>query len=116
MYNHFLYQSLVDELRGIFKYLAFIPSRRFRYAPPAILDPPAPPFFLRQKKCHHRFTEGNEDGHSKNGVGVKIADANFIIITKFAQKGMARISKSTPIEIFEDDNLARTGVWIVLIG
>jgi hypothetical protein len=47
--NHFLYQSLVDELRGPFSYSAFISSRRFRYTPPAILDPPSPPFFLRQK-------------------------------------------------------------------
>jgi hypothetical protein len=62
------------------------------------------------------FAEGNEDGHSKNGVGVEIADANIIIITKFAQKGMARISKTALIEIFENDNLARTRVWIVLIG
>jgi hypothetical protein len=55
-----------------------------------------------------------KDGNNKNRVGVEIADANFIVIAKFAQKGLARISKSTPIEIFKDDNLARTGVWIVL--
>jgi hypothetical protein len=48
----------MDELRGTFKYSAFIPSHRFRYAPPAILDPPTPPFFLRQKKCHHRLKGG----------------------------------------------------------
>jgi hypothetical protein len=47
---------------------------------------------------------------------MEIADANFIVIAKFRQKGMARISKTTPIEIFEDDNLTGTGAWIVLTG
>jgi hypothetical protein len=61
-----------------------------------------------------RFTEGNEDGNSKNGVGVEIANANPIIITKLAQERMAGISKSAPIETFEHYNFARTGIWIAL--
>jgi hypothetical protein len=60
------------------------------------------------------FAEGNEGGNSKNGVGVDIADANPIIITKLTQERMARISKSAPIEIFENYNFARTGIWIAL--
>jgi hypothetical protein len=47
---------------------------------------------------------------------VEIADANPIVVAKLSQKGMARISKSAPIEIFKDNNFARTGVWIVLTG
>jgi hypothetical protein len=75
--------------------------------------PPQIEVGLDAKIC---FAEGDKDEHSKNGVGVEIADTNFIVITKFSQKGMARISKSAPIEIFKDNNLARTGVWIVLTG
>jgi hypothetical protein len=59
---------------------------------------------------------GNKDGHSKNGVGVEIADANPIVVAQLSQKGMARIPKSAPIEIFKDNNFARTEVWIVLTG
>jgi hypothetical protein len=47
---------------------------------------------------------------------VEIADANPIVVAKLSQKGMAKISKSAPIEIFKDNNFARTGVWIVLTG
>jgi hypothetical protein len=47
---------------------------------------------------------------------VEIADANPIVVTKLSQKGMARIPKSVPIEIFKYNNFTRTGVWIVLIG
>jgi hypothetical protein len=30
------------------------------------------------------LTEGDKDGHSKNGVGVEIVDANSIVIAKFS--------------------------------
>jgi hypothetical protein len=47
---------------------------------------------------------------------VEIADANSIVVIKLSPKGMARISKSAPIEIFKDNNFAKTEVWIVLTG
>jgi hypothetical protein len=61
-----------------------------------------------------RFIEGNEDGNNKNGVGVEIADANPIIIQELAQERMAGISKFAPIEIFENYNFTKTGIWIAL--
>jgi hypothetical protein len=61
-----------------------------------------------------RFTEGNEDGNIKNGVGVEIAYANPIIIIELAQERMVGISKSAPIEIFENYNFAKTRIWIAL--
>jgi hypothetical protein len=47
---------------------------------------------------------------------VEIADANSIVVIKLSQKGMARISKSMPIEIFKDNNFTKMKVWIVLTG
>jgi hypothetical protein len=45
---------------------------------------------------------------------VEIVDANPIVVAQLSQKGMARIPKSVPIEIFKYNNFARMGVWIVL--
>jgi hypothetical protein len=73
--------------------------------------PPQIKVGLDAKIC---FTEGDEDGNSKNGVGVEIADANPIIITELAQERVVGIFKSVLIEIFENYNFARTGIRIAL--
>jgi hypothetical protein len=41
---------------------------------------------------------------------MELADANPIVITQFVKKGMARIPKSTPVEILEHNYFARAGV------
>jgi hypothetical protein len=41
---------------------------------------------------------------------VEVADANPIVITQLAKKGMAWIPKSVPIEILEYNYFARAGV------
>jgi hypothetical protein len=51
----------------------------------------------------------DEDGNNKNGVGMEIADANPIIIIELGQERVAGISKSVPIEIFENYNFAVMG-------
>jgi hypothetical protein len=73
--------------------------------------PPQIEVGLDAKIC---LTEGDEDGNNRNGVGVEIADTNPIIIIELAQERVAGISKSTPIEIFENYNFARMEIWIAL--
>jgi hypothetical protein len=41
---------------------------------------------------------------------VEIVDANPVVVAKLSQKGVARISKFAPIEIFKDNNFAMTEV------
>jgi hypothetical protein len=41
---------------------------------------------------------------------MEVTDANLIVITQFAKKGMAWIPKFTPVEILEHNNFAMAGV------
>jgi hypothetical protein len=68
--------------------------------------PPQIEVGLDAKIC---LTEGDEDGNSKNGVGVEIADANPIIIIELVQERVKGISKSAPIEIFKNSILPGWG-------
>jgi hypothetical protein len=45
---------------------------------------------------------------------MEVADTNPIIIVQFAKKGMAQISKSTPVEILEHNYFTRARVWMAL--
>jgi hypothetical protein len=57
-----------------------------------------------------RLREGNENRHRQNRIWMEVVDANPIVITQFAKKGMTRIPKSELVKILEHNYFARAGV------
>jgi hypothetical protein len=57
-----------------------------------------------------RFTEGAENRHRQNIIRMEVADANPIVTTQLAKKGMAWISESVPVLILEYNYFAGMGV------
>jgi hypothetical protein len=45
---------------------------------------------------------------------MEVPDANPIVITQLAKKGMAWISESAPVKILEYNYFTGMGVWIAL--
>lgn len=59
------------------------------------------------------LAEVDENGDGKNGVRVKVAERNFVVIKHFVEEGMNRNSKATEVVIFKHYEL--TGPWIRIV-
>lgn len=60
------------------------------------------------------LTEIAKNGDGKDGVGMEIAEADFVMVNQLAQERMNRDPIPTPIVILEYYQFSRIGVWIAL--